>query len=267
MPRCFLALVALCLSFVSLSAGEEGWLTDLETAKKVAQAEKKDILVDFTGSDWCGWCIRLKKEVFDQPQFAEASKYFVLVEIDFPRSKTLAPELKAKNDALAKKYNIQGFPTILLLDAQGEVYAQTGYQAGGPESYLKHLAQLRRQNTAEGKQALAARLEFEAKEHALTDALSAQLDPLLEKKDLAGAEVVLAKFIKDRNVTGELRLSLLKARAQIVAMCKPGDHEAVIKVIDEVLAESKDSSTLEELKELRVRVVAVRDEALKSKTK
>jgi len=267
MPRCFLALVALCLSFVSLSAGEEGWLTDLETAKKVAQAEKKDILVDFTGSDWCGWCIRLKKEVFDQPQFAEASKYFVLVEIDFPRSKTLAPELKAKNDALAKKYNIQGFPTILLLDAQGEVYAQTGYQAGGPESYLKHLAQLRRQNTAEGKQALAARLEFEAKEHALTDALSAQLDPLLEKKDLAGAEVVLAKFIKDRNVTGELRLSLLKARVQIVALCKPGDHEAVIKVIDEVLVESKDSSTLEELKELRVRVVAVRDEALKSKTK
>jgi protein disulfide-isomerase len=81
MPRRLFACLALCLSVVSLSAAE-GWLTDLDEGIKVAKAEKKAILVDFTGSDWCGWCIRLKKEVFDQKEFAAVSKDFVLVELD-----------------------------------------------------------------------------------------------------------------------------------------------------------------------------------------
>ncbi len=97
MPRQFLAAVALCLSLLSLSAADAVWLTDLDEGMKVAKAEKKAILVDFTGSDWCGWCIRLKKEVFDQREFAAVTKDFVLVELDYPQKKKQPAEEKAKN--------------------------------------------------------------------------------------------------------------------------------------------------------------------------
>lgn len=122
----------------------DGWLTDLETAKKQAAAEKKDILVDFTGSDWCHWCVQLKKEVFDQKEFKDgAPKDFVLLEIDFPQEKEQPEDVKKANQALAEKYGVQGFPTVLLLDVEGRPYAQTGYQEGGAEPYMKHLAELR----------------------------------------------------------------------------------------------------------------------------
>ena len=139
MPRRVLAVVALCLSALSLSAADAVWLTDLDEGMKVAKAEKKAILVDFTGSDWCGWCIRLKKEVFDQKAFEVAAKDFVFVELDYPRGKKQDPAVKAKNDALAKQFNIQGFPTILLMNAKGQVFASTGYEEGGPANYLKSL--------------------------------------------------------------------------------------------------------------------------------
>ena len=155
LARLGLSALALLATLPSLFAAD-AWLTDLEAAKKQAAAEKKDILVDFTGSDWCGWCIRLKKEVFDQPEFAEAAKKFVLVELDFPNKKPQSDEVKAKNRAAQKTYGITGFPTILLMDAQGEVYARTGYQAGGPEKYVTHLQELSKKNTPEGKKALAA---------------------------------------------------------------------------------------------------------------
>ncbi|MBW8017562.1 MAG: thioredoxin family protein [Planctomycetes bacterium] len=119
------------------------WMTDYQAAMKKASAENKDLLIDFTGSDWCDWCISLDKEVFSHKEFIdEASKDFVFVMVDFPKKK-LAPELKAQNDRLGKKYGIRGYPTIYLTDSKGEPYAQTGYRKGGPEKYLVHLAELR----------------------------------------------------------------------------------------------------------------------------
>ena len=197
MPRRFLAAVALCLSVVSLSAAE-GWLTDLDEGIKVAKAEKKAILVDFTGSDWCGWCIRLKKEVFDQKEFAAVTKDFVLVELDYPQKKKQSPEEKAKNQALAKKFSIEGFPTIMLLNSDGEPFAQTGYQAGGPEKYLAHLADLRKANTPEGRQAFAQGKKDEVLVRGYGEELEGLLAPYLEKKDLAGAEAAIAKFIGEK---------------------------------------------------------------------
>ncbi|RME02536.1 MAG: DUF255 domain-containing protein [Planctomycetota bacterium] len=119
---------------------EEGWLTSIEKAQEIAKKEGKDILVDFTGSDWCGWCIRLKKEVFSTPKFkSEAPKKFVLVVLDFPMRKKISKEQKAYNRKMAKKFGIRGYPTIILLDAQGRPFGRTGYRPGGPVSYLKHL--------------------------------------------------------------------------------------------------------------------------------
>ena len=136
-------LVALLLGALvrTASAEDDIWRTDFKAALAKAKADKKYLLVDFTGSDWCGWCIKLHGEVFDKEPFKTAApKQFVLVELDFPQQKELPAELKKQNEELRKKYDIKGFPTVLLLDAKGEVIARTGYREGGPDEYLKQLA-------------------------------------------------------------------------------------------------------------------------------
>jgi len=255
MPRRILAVVALCLSVFSLSAADV-WLTDLDEGMKVAKAEKKAILVDFTGSDWCGWCIRLKKEVFDQKEFAAATKDFVLVELDYPQRKKQSDEVKAKNKALSEKFGIEGFPTILLLDAEGAPFAQTGYQEGGPVKYLAHLAELVKANTAEGKAKFARTKMDEGLVLVYVEELDKLITPYLEKKDLAAAEAAIAKFIKDKAVTGAAKVTLsVNARVGSVQACKPGDHAAVLKVLDEVIADNPADLT-GELKQFRAQVAA-----------
>ncbi len=114
------------------------WMTDYQAALAKAAKENKKVLLDFTGSDWCGWCIKLKKETFDQPAFKEyADKNLVLVEVDFPQGKTLSPEVMKQNDALQQQYRVEGFPTIVLLDPQGKVLKQqSGYIPGGPQGFI-----------------------------------------------------------------------------------------------------------------------------------
>ena len=119
----------------------EGFTDDWDAALKKATAENKTVLALFTGSDWCIWCKRLEGEVLSQKSFSdEVVKTFVPVFLDFPKDKSLVPEATAKrNRELAKKYAVRGYPTVLLLDAKGEVLGQTGYKRGGPEKYLEHL--------------------------------------------------------------------------------------------------------------------------------
>ncbi len=257
MPRRLLACLALCLSVVSLSAAE-GWLTDLDEGIKVAKAEKKAILVDFTGSDWCGWCIRLKKEVFDQKEFAAVSKDFVLVELDYPQRKQQSPEEKAKNKVWAEKFAIEGYPTIMLLNANGEPFAQTGYQAGGPVKYLAHLAELLKDNTPEGLKAYSQMKKDEALVRAYGADLETLAAPFFEKKDLAGGEAVIAQFVKDKGLTGAARFNLLlNARVALTQACKPGDHAALLKVLDELIAVAPaDLKELADAKQFRAQVAA-----------
>ncbi len=121
---------------------EKLWLTDFDQALKVAAEKKLPVLVDFTGSDWCGWCIRLDKEVFSQDAFkAYAKEHLVLLKLDFPRKK-LPKEQAEKNQALSERFKIRGFPTIVLVDADGREKARTGYKAGGAEAYVAHLKAL-----------------------------------------------------------------------------------------------------------------------------
>ena len=118
------------------SRGE--WFTNHEEALEAAASEKRVVLADFTGSDWCGWCVRLKEEVFDTSEFKEwAAKNVVLLELDFPRRTKLPAELKAQNEALAKKHGVQGFPTILFFDAKGKKLGRMGYEAGGPANWIR----------------------------------------------------------------------------------------------------------------------------------
>ena len=119
------------------------WLTDLDEGKKQAKKEGKLILVDFTGSDWCYWCVKLEKEVFAHKEFQDyTKKNLVLVMLDFPAKKKLPAKVAAKNNAAKKKYSIRGYPTILLLDHTGKEVARTGYKKGGPGKYVKHLSSI-----------------------------------------------------------------------------------------------------------------------------
>lgn len=119
------------------------WVENLEDGIVIAKKENKNILINFTGSDWCIWCKRLNGEVFTQKQFADyAKKNLVLVRLDFPRNTPQSEVTKQYNNNLARKYGIQGFPTIILLDKNGNFVYQTGYQEGGADNYVKHLSQI-----------------------------------------------------------------------------------------------------------------------------
>jgi protein disulfide-isomerase len=135
-----LILSLLLLATVTVRA-ELTWLTDLDEAKKVATKENKKLLVDFTGSDWCGYCIKLHKEVFDTPEFEKFAKDFVLVELDFPKRKEQPAAEKTKNQAAQKKYSVNGFPTVLILTVGGKVLNRAeGYSPdSGPSAYLPQL--------------------------------------------------------------------------------------------------------------------------------
>ena len=127
----------------ALSASAEGWITDFEAAKKQAAEKKVPIIANFSGSDWCGWCIKLDKEVFEKAEFLDyAKENLVLLNLDFPARKKQDKAIADQNKALAAKYGIQGYPTILLLDATGNVVAKTGYRGGGPAAYVEHIKEL-----------------------------------------------------------------------------------------------------------------------------
>lgn len=122
-------------------ADEAGfWQTDYDAALKQAAAENKYVLVDFSGSDWCGWCMKLDEEVFSQPEFtAYAKENLICVLVDFPNSKPQSDEQKKANRVLAEKYNIEGFPTVLILNPQGKMIGRDGYQPGGAAGYVEFI--------------------------------------------------------------------------------------------------------------------------------
>jgi len=133
-----------CFAVLQLKAAE-AWLTDLPTAQAQAKAEKKLVMMDFTGSDWCGWCIKLHKEVFSKPEFEEyAKKNLVLVEIDFPNRKPQTAALKKANQALQTKYQVEGYPTIIVLDGDGKKIGKLGYTPGGPKAFIAALEKLKK---------------------------------------------------------------------------------------------------------------------------
>ena len=135
MKRLFLALF---ISTLSLHATDI-WGTDYPAALTQAASSKKPILLEFTGSDWCPPCMKLTKTVFEQPAFEDfAKENLVLVKLDFPRGKEQSADLKAANEALAKKYQVEGFPTLILLDSAGQEVARiVGFQLRTPEAFLK----------------------------------------------------------------------------------------------------------------------------------
>ena len=148
-----LTLSLLFITFASVSFSQEKlvWHEDLNEAVAISQKENKPLMLFFTGSDWCGWCIRLQKEVFFKPEFTKwANENVVLVELDYPRKKAQSKELKAQNSQLQQQFQVRGYPTIWFVKADknssGQVnlsqLGKTGYVKGGPAAWIETANQL-----------------------------------------------------------------------------------------------------------------------------
>jgi len=255
LSKLFSCLFVICV--LSFSVHAEGWVTDMEAAKASAKKDKKDLLLDFTGSDWCGWCIKLNKEVFDQEAFKTfAGKELVMVELDFPRKKKLDEKLAAQNNDLAQKWGVQGFPTIILADADGMPYAKTGYQAGGPEKYIEHIKTLRAQKDSRDsllKQAGEAKGIEKAK----------LLDQMLSKMDQTGVAAAYERNIAEIVELDKDNAAGLKGKYEnrkkfeaIVKVAEAEDFDGALKQADEMAKEkSLDPATRQEVHFLRANLL------------
>ena len=145
--RSFLFAVAASV-FISgpFASAESDSLTDYKKAQQEAKAGNKFLLLDFTGSDWCGWCKKFDREILLQPEFKDyARNNLVIVELDFPRAKPQTPELRKQNRELAQQYEIVGFPTIVVLNADGQkLWRYDGYFPDGPAAFIAQLQKLRK---------------------------------------------------------------------------------------------------------------------------
>lgn len=149
-------IIPILLAILSLACGSRTalaleWTEDLASAADQARQGNRYLLLNFSGSDWCGWCIKLDQEVFSTPVFREyAATQLVPVLVDFPRNKPQSDAIKARNERLMRQLNVQGFPTLLLFSPAGEFIAQLGYQPGGPEVFIQSIrrAQARHQMRA-----------------------------------------------------------------------------------------------------------------------
>ncbi|WP_396177562.1 thioredoxin family protein [Flavobacterium sp.] len=143
-------LLLLFVSSLTINAQELTWHTDVNKASELAIKNKKPLMLFFTGSDWCGWCIKLQKEVFKTPEFVKwATENVILVELDFPRRKQLAPELLQQNKNLEQMFAVRGYPTVwfvtpALVDGKMTFnrLGSTGYVANGPQGWLPGAKQI-----------------------------------------------------------------------------------------------------------------------------
>jgi thioredoxin-related protein len=147
MNICSFSRLLIAFSFVTTIARGSEWQTDYEQALATAKAAKKCVLLDFTGSDWCGPCIQMKKVVFSKAAFLNyANTNLVLVEIDYPRVKTLPEKITKQNERLMHQYGIDksGYPTVILLNPDGEILGQLeGYSGERPADIIAWVKKLR----------------------------------------------------------------------------------------------------------------------------
>jgi thiol-disulfide isomerase/thioredoxin len=137
--RCFLIFAILCAAWPVLSAQVE-WFTNVEAAQAKARNENKFLLLNFTESDFCGQCNKMKEEIFDQPEFvAFAKENLIMLEVDFPHEKPQDAKQKQVNRQLAEVLHIDTFPTVVVLDQNGKFMAQGNYATGGARAYIADL--------------------------------------------------------------------------------------------------------------------------------
>jgi tetratricopeptide (TPR) repeat protein len=225
------------------------WHSDIEAAKAQAAREKKDVFVYFTGSDWCPWCLLVRREVLGKDAFIDyAPKHFVLVELDFPRNKPKPKEF-AQNQALLEKWGLEGFPSLILADAQGRPYAslRDGNVRDESTVYVELMEKLRK-NRVTRDELLAKSLAAEGLEKA--QALDKALE-LVPRTFLAGAYLDIVSQIlsldpedKEGLRSKYLPTILSKRRVDVQEAMKKQDWDGTVLKIDKIIAELKPTGKL-----------------------
>ena len=144
MKKIIITVLLVVTGFATQAQEEQIWHTDLNKATEIARNEQKPLFLFFTGSDWCGWCIRLQSEVFRTPEFTKwAKEKVVLVELDFPRRTPQSDEIKMQNNQMQQMFQVQGYPKIWIVKptmkegkTNFEQIGDTGYIAGGPKVWI-----------------------------------------------------------------------------------------------------------------------------------
>ena len=138
-----IVVLGLAVFLAGSAARAEEWLTDHAAAVKAAEDQHKPIMLFFTGSDWCIWCKRLQAEVLNHDEFKQyAEKRLVLMEVDFPQAKSQPKDVKEQNQKLLDKYQVEGYPTCVIVDGAGKPLGTLGYMQGGPKPFLAKLDEI-----------------------------------------------------------------------------------------------------------------------------
>ena len=219
------------LAVYAKTSTPEGWLDDYDAALKKAADENKHIVVDFSGSDWCGWCKRLDKEVFATDEFKKAaSEKYVLLMVDSPMKKSLlTPKAAKENPKLVEKFGVNGFPTVVVLDPKGEEVCRLGYEKGGPAKYIEKL-------DAEIRDAPDVKKYIKP----IEDVLNSH-DSKMEEESRAVMEKVEKKFPKPKE--GASKSELRKYRREAMKYAQQVMFEEVyakyVPLYDKAFAEAK----------------------------
>ncbi|HLQ36401.1 MAG TPA: thioredoxin family protein [Planctomycetota bacterium] len=242
------------------AAQEPEWHQDFAAAKAKAKAGKLDLLMDFTGSDWCMWCKRLDGEVFSQDEFKAAiGKSFVLVKLDYPRDQSLVtPEVKKQNEQLKDDFGIEGYPTVYLADAEGRPYAKIGYEQGGAKPYLEHLARLQETRaTRDAAFAKAKGLKSVERAKALADALTAMDEDLVlvhyqaEMKEILGVDTDGKAGLKERFQgmldRDEAKKIVGAVESRFQELAQAGQWDEVATAMDKFVADHKGKKQVEQM--------------------
>ena len=225
----------------------EAWHTDLGTARDLAQAADRDLLILFTGSDWCTPCQRQERQVLSQPAFlAAASERFVLVKLDFLKRTPLGEERQAALDAAQATYAVHGFPTLVLARPDdGSRYAATGYrQELDASAYLAHLDELASQRDTEPDLVAAIdAADDPAAEARAWDALIRHRDHVRSQPvTLADLQALLAADPEDTSglcAPYAARLAREERDERLMAARRSGERDAIKAIIDEGLADER----------------------------
>jgi len=139
----FIMCISSCTAEEKAPEAKLNWTEDFANAILLAKEKNKPVFALFTGSDWCGWCIKLDKEVFSKKDFADyANENFILFKADYPRAIAQSDTVKDQNQKLAKQFGVRGYPTVLILDKDSKVIGKTGYKPGGPKPYIENLKEM-----------------------------------------------------------------------------------------------------------------------------
>lgn len=229
----------------SARAAEGLWTENATEALARAARENKDVLIHFTGSDWCGWCFRLHDEVFHKEPFVtEAPKRFVFLELDFPRRRQLPEAIRRQNREWQMKLGVRGFPTIFLVDATGRPYAKTGYRRGGAEAYMKHLDELRKIRLKRDAAMAKARSAQGVEKAKLLDQALAAIDPALVMGSYADVVDQIVQLDPNNRAGLRDKYGAMALMGKVEQAVQRGQFDEALRLVDGALRKAGDRGQL-----------------------